>query len=89
MESLHRIVVLLREAATDRPVDYASVAVDVAKTGRTGARWSLAPSLVDAGRAYVRQALTFGRGTSYRILVEFRRPGDAETFEAEFRYSHH
>jgi hypothetical protein len=30
-----------------------------------------------------------GRGTTYRVLVQFHRPRDTETFEAEFRYAHH
>ncbi len=87
--SPHRIVVLLREKATGRPIDDASVAVEVAKTGRAGAQWPLAPSAVDAGPAYVGQVPMAGRGTAYRILVQFRRPGDDETFEAEFHYAHH
>ena len=88
-ESPHRMVVLLRDKATGRPIEDASVAVEVAKTGRVGVRWPLAPGTVDAGPAYVGEVTMAGRGTAYRVLVQFRRPGDAETFEAEFRYAHH
>jgi hypothetical protein len=88
-ETDHRIVVMLGEKATGRPIADASVAVEVAKAGRVGARWPLAPSTLDVRPAFVGDVPMAGRGTTYRILVQFRRPGDTETFEAEFRYAHH
>ncbi|MFZ5510269.1 MAG: hypothetical protein ACOZCP_09455 [Pseudomonadota bacterium] len=88
-ESPHRVTVVLRDKATGRPIADASVAVEVAKTGRAGARWSLTPGTADGGPAYVGQVPMAGRGTAYRVLVQFRRPGDTETFEAEFRFAHH
>ena len=88
-ETGHRIVVMLSEKATGRPIADASVAVEAAKAGRAGARWPLAPSTLDVRPAYVGDIPMAGRGTTYRVLVQFRRPADAETFEAEFRYAHH
>jgi len=85
----HRIVVMLSEQATGRPIADASVAVEVAKAGRVGARWPLAPSTLDVRPGYVGDVPMEGRGATYRVLVQFRRPGDRETFEAEFRYAHH
>lgn len=88
-ETDHRIAVMLTEKATGRPIADASVAVEVAKAGRAGARWPLAPSTLDVRPAYVGDVPMAGRGATYRVLVQFRRPGDTETFEAEFRYAHH
>jgi hypothetical protein len=88
-ETAHRIVVMLSARATGRPIDDASVAVEVAKAGRTGTRWPLESSTLDVRPSYVGDVPMAGRGTSYRLLVQFRRPGDTETFEAEFRYAHH
>ena len=88
-ETGHRIVVMLSEKATRRPIADASVAVEVAKAGRTGKRWPLELSTLDVRPAYVGDVPMAGRGTTYRVLVQFRRPGDAEPFEAEFRYAHH
>jgi hypothetical protein len=85
----HRIIVLLTDRASDRPVADATVAVDVAKAGRTGRRWPLASGTFEGRPAYLGDVLMAGRGTTYRVLVQFRRPGDAETLEAEFRYAHH
>lgn len=85
----HRIIVLLVDQASERPVADATVAVDLAKAGRTGRRWALAPGSFKGRPAYLGDVLMAGRGTAYRVLVQFRRPGDAETREAEFRYAHH
>jgi hypothetical protein len=88
-ETDHRIVVMLSERASGRSIDDASVAVEVAKAGRAGTRWPLAPSTLDVRPAYVGDVPMAGRGAAYRVLVQFRRPGDTEIYEAEFRYAHH
>ncbi len=88
-ESDHRVVALLKEQATGRPIEDASVAVEVARKGRVATHWPLAPSIHGADPAYVGQVPMAGRGTAYRIRLQFRRSGDAQTLEAEFRYAHH
>lgn len=88
-ESGHRIVAMLLEQATGRPIKGASVTVEVAKGGRTATHWPLAPSIHGPDPAYVGQVPMARRGTAYRIRLQFRRPGDTETLEAEFRYAHH
>lgn len=88
-ESDHRIVAMLREQATGRAIEDASVTVEVAKKGRVATHWPLAPSVHGPDPAYVGQVPMAGRGTAYRIRLQFRRPGDREAFETEFRYAHH
>lgn len=79
----HRITVALRDKATMRPISDATVGVEVAKVGRAGTRWPLTWNTHDA--AYVGTVPMAGRGTAYHIRVQFLRPGQAETFEAQFR----
>ncbi|TAH44654.1 MAG: hypothetical protein EYC67_13005 [Betaproteobacteria bacterium] len=88
-ESEHRIVALLRERTTGHPIADAAVAVEVARKGRIATRWPLAPGFHGNDPAYVGQVPMTGRGTAYRLRLQFRQPGDAEALEAEFRYNHH
>jgi hypothetical protein len=85
----HRITVTLTEQATGRAVTDAEVAIEVAKSGRTGERVPLTAEMVDGHHpVYVTEIPLAGRGTTYRIRVQFVRPG-SEPREAEFRYAHH
>lgn len=83
----HRVVVSIRDAISERPLQPSSVSLDLAEQGYKGSQVPMQVASADAGIYEARVRMQ--RGLPHRILVHATPLAGGRTLEAQFEYRHH
>lgn len=84
----HRLVVSVRNEATNRPAEICTAALDVAELGYEGTTVPLTPVGLGEDMTY-QSRVRLETKSRYRILVHAAPAGGGRTLEAQFEYRHH